>query len=96
MTKDLCGGSNNRKGGGRELAKGCKDGAARSMEDELKEATGKTWAEWSEALDEFGAVDRGHTPTVKHLMAHYGLDLNWARAVALRYENQLGLRDLIA
>ena len=68
----------------------------RSMEDEVREATGKTWTEWFEALDEFGAVDRGHMITVKHLMAHYGLDPHWARAVALRYENELGLRDLIA
>jgi hypothetical protein len=66
------------------------------MEDEVKEVTGKTWAEWFVVLDEFGAVDRGHTPTVKHLMAHYGLDQHWARAVALRYENDLGLRDLIS
>lgn len=62
----------------------------------MRAVTGKGWEEWYAILDEFGAEDHGHTMTVKHLMAHYGLDQHWARAVALRYENNRGLRDLIA
>lgn len=66
------------------------------MDEEVRTVTGKGWEEWFSILDEFGAEERGHTLTVKHLMTHHGLDQHWARAVALRYENDRGLRDLTA
>lgn len=64
--------------------------------EEVKEATGKGWQEWFTVLDEFGVEEKGHTLTVKHLREHYNLEKTWAQTVALRYENDRGLRDFIA
>lgn len=63
---------------------------------EVKVATGKTWKEWFALLDEFGVEERGHDLTVHYLREHHKLPANWAKEVALHYENDRGLRSLIA
>ena len=60
---------------------------------EITDATGKSWQEWFRILDEFGVEERGHSPTVEHLKAHYSLDHDWAELVARRYEDDRGLRQ---
>jgi hypothetical protein len=63
-------------------------------EDEVKAGTGKSWEEWFKILDEAGIAEKGHDPIVKHLQSHYSLNHTWALAVAMRYENDQGLRSL--
>lgn len=65
-------------------------------EEEVKAGTGKAWSEWFRILDEAGIAEKGHAMIVMHLRKHYSLNQTWALAVALRYENDQGLRNLIA
>jgi hypothetical protein len=65
-------------------------------EEEVKAGTGKGWGEWFHILDEAGIAEKGHDPIVKHLQKHFSLSQSWAEAVALRYENDQGLRNLIS
>jgi hypothetical protein len=62
-------------------------------EDEVLSGTGKGWEEWFRILDEAGIAEKGHDPMVKHLQNHYSLNQTWAQAVAMRYENDRGLRN---
>ena len=62
-------------------------------EDEVLSGTGKGWEEWFRILDESGISEKGHDPMVKHLQNHYSLNQTWAQAVAMRYENDRGLRS---
>ena len=61
-------------------------------EDEVQDGTGKGWEEWFKILDEAGIAEKGHDPMVKHLQNHYSLNQTWAQMVAMRYENDRGLR----
>jgi len=63
-------------------------------EDEVRAGTGKGWDEWFSILDEAGIAEKGHGPMTAYLQKHYSLDQTWAQAVAMRYENDLGLRSL--
>jgi phage anti-repressor protein len=63
-------------------------------DEEIKAATGKNWQEWFALLDEYGVEERGHELTVKHLREHHKLSEPMAKEVALRYENDRGLRNL--
>ena len=63
-------------------------------EDEVKAGTGKAWSEWFRILDEAGIAEKGHDLMVKHLREHYSLNQTWAQAVAFRYEDDQGLRNL--
>lgn len=63
-------------------------------DEEIKAATGKNWQEWFATLDEYGVEERGHELTVKHLREHHKLSEPMAKEVAMRYENDRGLRSL--
>ncbi len=66
----------------------------RGISDEVVRArTGKGSDEWYRLLDEWGAADRGHTLTARHLAQEYGLSPWWAQCVTIRYEWEKGLRD---
>lgn len=65
-------------------------------DSQVKAATGRTWQEWFALLDEFGVEEKGHSLTIKFLREHHGLSAAWARDIALRFENDRGLRSLIA
>jgi hypothetical protein len=76
--------------------KECRKDFMAVTDDEVKAGTSKGWEEWFKILDEAGIAEKGHEPMVKHLREHYSLDHAWALTVALRYENDQGLRSLIA
>ncbi len=60
------------------------------------EKTGKGWDEWFTILDEIGVEEKGHHHAVEYLGAHHGLGEEWAEKVARRYEEDRGLRSLLA
>jgi hypothetical protein len=63
-------------------------------DEEVKRSTGKEWKDWFSLLDQFGVAEKGHELTVKYLREHQNLEEKWARLVALRYEDDQGLRSL--
>jgi hypothetical protein len=65
----------------------------RGISDEVVRArTGKPSREWYQILDEWGAREKGHTRTAKHLVERYGLSGWWSQCVTIRYEWERGLR----
>lgn len=58
----------------------------------MRAKTGKAWAEWFAILDAWGAPDKGHTQSARHLLDSYGVGPWWAQAVSIRYEYERGLR----
>ncbi len=69
--------------------------AQREISDEsVKAKTGKVWSEWFGILDAWGAVERGHTATAKHLHEEHGVSGWWAQTVTIRHEQARGVRKL--
>ncbi len=56
--------------------------------------TGRGWPEWFRVLDVYEREydDVTHRDRLHHLQEEFGLDTWWARAVAVRYEYDRGLR----
>jgi len=73
-----------------------KDDVRRITDSEVLSATGKDWEGWFAVLDEVGVDEKGHTHAVRFLVEHQGLEEKWAEKVARRYEEDRGLRSLIA
>lgn len=69
-----------------------KAGFRRISEEAVRAKTGKGWPEWFAILDAWGAPEKGHTESAKHLLDEHGLSPWWAQAVAIRYEWERGLR----
>jgi len=67
-------------------------GFRRISEKAVKAKTGKVWGEWFTILDTWGAKEKDHTQSAKHLRQHYGLSQWWAQAVTIRYEWERGIR----
>lgn len=65
----------------------------RGIREEVVAArTGKSSMAWYRILDRWGAANKGHTLTAKHLRQRYGLSDWWAQCVTIRYEWERGLR----
>lgn len=64
----------------------------RISEDSVRRRTGRGWADWLTILDDWGAADRGHMASARHLCDAYGISPWWAQAVTVRYEYERGLR----
>ena len=58
----------------------------------VRARTRKGSEEWNRILDKWGAGEKGHTLTAKHLTEEYGLSAWRAQCVAIRYEWERGLR----
>ncbi|HYC72964.1 MAG TPA: DUF4287 domain-containing protein [Opitutaceae bacterium] len=58
----------------------------------VREATGKTWAQWLAVLDKAGAVKRSHRENADWLQARHQLPAWWAQMVTVGYEQARGLR----
>jgi hypothetical protein len=52
----------------------------------FKDATGKGLQEWVDILDEWEAIDKGHTLMSLYLQKDFKLDPKWAEAVSIRYQ----------
>jgi hypothetical protein len=64
--------------------------------DAVLGATGKGWEEWFALLDDVGVEEKGHHHAVEYLKSHHGLTADWAENVSRRYEEDRGLRSLMA
>lgn len=53
--------------------------------------TGRTWTEWVELLDAFGAKDKPHIEIATHVY-NLGIDGWWSQSVTVGYERIRGLR----
>jgi uncharacterized protein YndB with AHSA1/START domain len=67
---------------------------ARPISDEaVKAKTGKVWAAWFRILDRAGAKRMTHTQIAAHLGEVEGVPGWWSQMVAVRYEQERGLRE---
>ena len=58
----------------------------------VKSATGRTWEEWFELLDEWGGVEHTHGEIARWLSAEHGVAGWWAQSVTVEYEKARGMR----
>jgi len=58
------------------------------------EKTGKKWDAWFKLLDRWGAANKTHKETAKHLAAEHGLSAWWSQMVTVEYERARGLRKV--
>ena len=65
----------------------------RMSDEAVSSKTGKTWAEWMDALDRAGAGSLTHPQIVAHLKGEHRLSDWWCQMVAVTYEQAKGLRD---
>jgi uncharacterized protein YndB with AHSA1/START domain len=59
----------------------------------ITEKTGRSWAQWVEQLDAFGAKEKSHTETATHVY-NLGVPGWWAQSVTVGYERIRGLRAI--
>lgn len=66
-----------------------------SMSDEaVAKKTSRTWTEWFELLDAWGAAKKPHKEIALHLQVGEGLSGWWAQTVTVEYERSRGLREV--
>jgi hypothetical protein len=65
-----------------------------TSDENIRSRTGRGWEEWFDLLDEWGAAERSHRETARHVAELQGIDpLAWnAQAVVSSYERTRGLR----
>lgn len=61
-------------------------------DDAIQKKTGRTWAQWVEHLDAFGAKEKPHRDVAAHV-ASLGVDGWYAQSVTVGYERIRGLRE---
>ncbi|MGH8926680.1 MAG: hypothetical protein ACRDWA_18955 [Acidimicrobiia bacterium] len=61
-------------------------------EEKIRAKTGRGWDEWTDLLDSWSAVTKGHTAIATHVREGYGVDGWWAQSVTVGYERIKGLR----
>lgn len=52
---------------------------------EVEAATGKSWYEWLDALDQWQFERKTFNPLMRYLTQQYRLSLYWAQVVAVHY-----------
>ncbi len=63
------------------------------MSDEaIRKGSGKSWDEWLEALDAWGAQDRTHKEIADYVYGQFGIDGWYAQGVTVGYERMRGMR----
>ncbi|MDQ4034634.1 MAG: DUF4287 domain-containing protein [Chloroflexota bacterium] len=58
----------------------------------MRQATGRTIAEWLPILDEWGARERRHAEIARWLVTEHGVPGWWAQSVTVAYERARGMR----
>lgn len=61
-------------------------------DEKVREATGRTWAEWEAELDARGAADLPHKRMAEMLEAEMGVSGWWAQSITVDYERRKGRR----
>jgi len=61
-------------------------------DDAIQKKTGRTWAQWVDYLDAFGAKDKAHRDIATHVHS-LGVDGWYAQSVTVGYERIRGLRE---
>jgi len=56
--------------------------------------TGHDLAHWCAVLDKFGAVEKGHTASARHLYETHGVDGWYAQGITVSYERERGVRGV--
>jgi hypothetical protein len=70
-------------------------GNAPQMSDEaIRKGSGKTWDEWRELLDAWGAADKPHNEIAAYIQGDHGVDAWWAQSVTVGYEKIIGRRSV--
>ncbi len=65
------------------------------MSDEaVVRGSGRTWDQWVELLDAWGAAERAHRDIARHVQEAHGVDGWWAQTVTVGYERLKGLREV--
>jgi hypothetical protein len=62
-------------------------------EKTVLEATGKSWEEWFEILDKWGAREKRHNENATYLREEHELSAWWSHAVAFRFEWEKGFKQ---
>lgn len=63
-------------------------------DDAIRNGSGKTWAEWREVLDAWGAPEKTHTEIARYVANDLGVDEWWAQGVTVGYERLIGRREV--
>lgn len=58
----------------------------------IRQRTGRSWAEWRDVLDAWGAADKSHTEIAAYISGELGIDGWWAQGVTVGYERMIGRR----
>lgn len=79
----------------RRTAKPALDVSKAGMSDaKIREKTGKTWSEWTAALDAIGAERMPHRDIATYVNETMGIDGWWSQTITVGYERIRGLRDV--
>ena len=70
-------------------------GAKPISDEAVKAKTGKDWAGWFKVLDRAGAKKMTHTQIATHLHDRCAVPGWWCQMVAVRYEQERGLREAL-
>lgn len=61
-------------------------------DDAVVHATGRSWGQWVDVLDAWGAMERPHAEIARHVAEEHGVDGWWAQSVTVGYERIRGRR----
>jgi hypothetical protein len=56
--------------------------------------TGRDLSHWYAVLDKFGAVEKGHTASARHLNEAHGVDGWYSQGITVSYERERGVRGV--
>lgn len=70
------------------------ESAAQMSDEAIRNGSGKTWSEWKELLDAWGAAGKPHNEIAAYLQNERGVDAWWAQAVTVGYEKIIGRRTV--
>ncbi|MBA3547273.1 MAG: hypothetical protein H0T76_12375 [Nannocystis sp.] len=59
----------------------------------MREATGRSWAQWFRVLDRFDVESAGHSATVRHLAEQHECPRWWRQRIAQVHAQVRGLRE---
>jgi uncharacterized protein YndB with AHSA1/START domain len=64
----------------------------RVSDEAVERATGRTWPQWFELLDRWGATGRAHPEIARWLADEHGVGGWWAQGITVSYEQARGMR----